>query len=909
VNALSDLLESFQSNTERQPIKCNLFLDLVLGMNAPADLRFNVTSAPASPSASPADENFSSPAPSTPARQSQTPTSARQPVELKSYNLLETLRTRVNDDKPLVRVRAVTAFGLALRLKYPKYTQTLRFDPFDTTAEAVAENAGTADNLQLEHVSMFICEDDVNMLIERCDDVSVSVRKCAISALADLLKAKPDDISIVDAWVTAVLPLVADAESTVQSKVAVSLMDLVLSKLIFWYKQQKRKQSTSSSDEDSTMFWHQLLIRIAEVDHVKLLRECIQVLLKQQTITMAGSSSDSKLSLIELLEAAKKASCCGVDGALTQSAVEPETVEGDSIASLRSLDPALMSKAGWILLEALVGHETSIQKQYHLHANSEAADSGDQKAAVRKAIGQGLKSADFVVRCFMNRRSSSAHTNNGSTSVEVLDEEEVRMLTVLQMLAPQLPAADAQTLKLTLVPLLANMKQTPAAVSVGIQTMFALSMAPYVQANTREVYAACCNDVRNWCGQLMSVCYPVLMSYCWGANNEVIVSTQLSQQTQFYHSQSQPLTQTPSTQTSFVHGAGPQYALDGLPAMMLHRHVANGVNNPDSSIAVEVSKSAIFLLGEISMLGFSIEEEEAHKFQVQSSSNALPVFATTESGGFRIVLPEQLETLIKSLMAVNLPRQQQQQATSIVADDTTVAATTGDYPAEVSHCVCSPDVRAVAFVTMGKLCLRNKTMAQAMVNVFLRELTVAGANGVDEVNSSTLAAVVPAHNTSSPALRSNALLVLGDLCVRYTQLIDRNVGSMAVCLQDESLIVRKHAIVLLTQLLLQDYLKWRGLLLFRFLATCVDENVELAEFARIIIKKTIVSKHPDFFCQHFAEAVIVFSGWCDHPHYMAAKYSGSEVIANMIFAVVATIKFDDIHVDAGRQLCCEHGRC
>jgi hypothetical protein len=43
--------------------------------------------------------------------------------------------------------------------------------------------------------------------------------------------------------------------------------------------------------------------------------------------------------------------------------------------------------------------------------------------------------------------------------------------------------------------------------------------------------------------------------------------------------------------------------------------------------------------------------------------------------------------------------------------------------------------------------------------------------------------------------------------------------------QDTSVLVRKHALILLTQLLLQDYIKWRGLLLFRFLATAVGKYV------------------------------------------------------------------------------------
>ena len=47
--------------------------------------------------------------------------------------------------------------------------------------------------------------------------------------------------------------------------------------------------------------------------------------------------------------------------------------------------------------------------------------------------------------------------------------------------------------------------------------------------------------------------------------------------------------------------------------------------------------------------------------------------------------------------------------------------------------------------TTGKLCLRDKALAKRSVNLFVRELDTAAA----------------------PAVRSNALVVLGDLCVRY----------------------------------------------------------------------------------------------------------------------------------------------
>lgn len=59
-----------------------------------------------------------------------------------------------------------------------------------------------------------------------------------------------------------------------------------------------------------------------------------------------------------------------------------------------------------------------------------------------------------------------------------------------------------------------------------------------------------------------------------------------------------------------------------------------------------------------------------------------------------------------------------------------------------------PQVRAHAFLSLGKVCLRDKNLAKENVNLFVRELALS----------------------HSPAIRSNALLILGDLCVRYSHI-------------------------------------------------------------------------------------------------------------------------------------------
>jgi hypothetical protein len=66
------------------------------------------------------------------------------------------------------------------------------------------------------------------------------------------------------------------------------------------------------------------------------------------------------------------------------------------------------------------------------------------------------------------------------------------------------------------------------------------------------------------------------------------------------------------------------------------------------------------------------------------------------------------------------------------------------------------------------------------------------------------------------------------------------------------------------------------MLLFRFLATAVDSDPEMADFAKTVLKKTLNTKYPDFIALHFAESVVVLNDCKEHPAYIAAAASGAE---------------------------------
>lgn len=180
-------------------------------------------------------------------------------------------------------------------------------------------------------------------------------------------------------------------------------------------------------------------------------------------------------------------------------------------------------------------------------------------------------------------------------------------------------------------------------------------------------------------------------------------------------------------------------------------------------------------------------------------------------------------------------------------------------------------LRAHAFITIGKFCLRDQNLAKKCLNILARELHENMSGG-------------------SPTVQSNALLVLGDLCVKYTSMVDRYLPVMAACMQsgitdinnnvlctsasNGSALVRKHSVLLLSSLLLQDYVKWRGLLFQRFLVASADEDEDVGRLAELVLCGPLITKQPKLFFNQFVESMFVLNRCTAHPVYQAAAALG-----------------------------------
>ena len=264
---------------------------------------------------------------------------------------------------------------------------------------------------------------------------------------------------------------------------------------------------------------------------------------------------------------------------------------------------------------------------------------------------------------------------------------------------------------------------------------------------------------------------------------------------------------------------------------------------------VDKVERAVCLSGAVTITGFSASEEENVSTLNDKGKQ------TNDGDIFLKCIPRpSLIALVRVLLAPELlPESDDDKSINGISSYVPKTKDSPSIGRSVSTIV-PEKIRANAFIALGKMCLRSRNLAKENVQLFVRELSVA----------------------NTPAIRSNAIVILGDLCVRYTSLVERHIPAMAKCLQDNAPMVRRHALQLISVLLLQDYVKWRGLLLQRYLTMLVDNDRDIVSKAEYLIFGPLLNKSPLLLVNHFVEVLVVLNGCTDHPTYKIALKQGAE---------------------------------
>jgi len=159
----------------------------------------------------------------------------------------------------------------------------------------------------------------------------------------------------------------------------------------------------------------------------------------------------------------------------------------------------------------------------------------------------------------------------------------------------------------------------------------------------------------------------------------------------------------------------------------------------DNELLKKVEK-AVYKVGLISLIGFNADESIiACDDKKLTDCVFIDILA-----GLNVRPSARLIRLIRALLVPFLP--------SVHDTDTNSLSTPNN-------------IRAVAFVTIGQLCLLDDgDLLKETINILLHEL---------KQNS----------DKSCSSIQSNVLLVLGDLCVKYTNLVDKELPIIATFIQ------------------------------------------------------------------------------------------------------------------------------
>uniref|UniRef100_A0A3P9Q8W3 Non-SMC condensin II complex, subunit D3 n=1 Tax=Poecilia reticulata TaxID=8081 RepID=A0A3P9Q8W3_POERE len=165
-------------------------------------------------------------------------------------------------------------------------------------------------------------------------------------------------------------------------------------------------------------------------------------------------------------------------------------------------------------------------------------------------------------------------------------------------------------------------------------------------------------------------------------------------------------------------------------------------------------------------------------------------------------------------------------------------------------------IKAHGVITLGKLCLQHEELVQKYLPVFARELEVG----------------------TEVAVRNNIVVIMCDLCVRYTNIVDHYIPNISACLRDDEAVIREQTLIMLTNLLQEEFVKWKGSLFFRFMMALVDPVPAIARLCEYCLLHRLHKKNPEMFSQHFIECIFQFNSYNKHTLYNKFPQSEREKV-------------------------------
>eukprot|EP00981_Chlorochromonas_danica_P001745 scaffold377_cov212-Ochromonas_danica.AAC.1 len=706
-------------------------------------------------------------------------------------------------------------------------------------------------------------------------------------------------LSLIDLHLTTCLPLLQDKEVAIVTKAAEVVTDFLWSKsILLWYHHQGRQQGDDKgsgngrgrgSDKveevysvtSNRVYWGWIwLYRMQSHRLDTLFKSYLSYLLSPSNGGGSGSSGNGNIllpcvgkgSLVEMLEAG-----CGSDGSSCG-------------------DPSFLATTAWKCLEMMV-----TLHQLPIHRSGGGGGGGEGQRVVMTYGENWLKSQTlaFVWKYYKEHYSTSGNTTlsqrgsgsaaSGSGSGGSIMKEEI--LRCLYGIFAQLP---------TLVPsrevekLLSAIDHTllTSYLSIGNSDGAELgnSLVQLRYSLTRLLYSA--NSKQQMSGSGSGSSSSGQLPPRWA---EEVARWALSLYQTIY-----------SQCSSFIFNSMGTGSGGGGGGKATNKKVE------EEEELLTTIQACLHLLGHLAMIGFRLEENQItirsgtsrNSYTVSTSNTTSAAttattticereldkvdyicFSTTSNGHehddyfFKLIPPTAILQLIVLLMGHQLPDHPAHGNNMSVEKEEEEEEDSRHMIGSLGGRGVPHRLRALAFLTLGKYCLRDLQLARDYLIIFLREINPTyyyqdhdevvvdntGKKSRRRRSSTTSMSSVPTpvsfassfnvyldHSMESMessllggshsnnmttmtmsgkedeveqgSVRNNALVVLGDLCVRYTHLVDRYLDLLATSLNDPLPLVRRQAVMLFISLLSQDYIKCRDSLFYRFLLLTLQEG-------------------------------------------------------------------------------------
>jgi len=150
-------------------------------------------------------------------------------------------------------------------------------------------------------------------------------------------------------------------------------------------------------------------------------------------------------------------------------------------------------------------------------------------------------------------------------------------------------------------------------------------------------------------------------------------------------------------------------------------------------------------------------------------------------------------------------------------------------------------IRSHAMIALGKLCVLNELLAKKCIGAIANEM----------------------ETSSDECMRNNALIILCDLTVVQTQITNPFIDTMATCLCDENIPIRKQCILLLSSLIKKEYIKWKGSLLYKFLFSACSSDAAVKKLTRSCLQEILTGENRagNCFYSNFVSAIFYFNSY------------------------------------------------